>query len=260
MRIHHAIYRSEHFGTFELERENGAPDFLFLFFRTPTMLNISGKTYTLRTPSAVVFSDYTKHKYISLTQEYCDDFIHFEAGEEERILRELHFPLNMPVQISNEMSISKIVQGICDERKRGSEFTLQIQHHLMMLLIWRLAEEWQIQSRQHPEVPYFDKLQKIRQGIQDRPEKIWRVPEMAKEASLSSAYFQVLYKKAFGVTCMTDVIRVKTERAKEYLVSTDMAVSAIAEELGYTQVCHFIRQFKKQTGLTPGAFRKSMRT
>ena len=81
---------------------------------------------------------------------------------------------------------------------------------------------------------------------------------MADQVSLSHAYFQVLYKKAFGVTCMTDVIETKITFAKEYLVSTDMSVASIAEELGYTQVYHFIRQFKKCTGFTPGAFRKSM--
>lgn len=79
---------------------------------------------------------------------------------------------------------------------------------------------------------------------------------MANEVMLSPAYFQILYKQAFGVTCMTDVIHTKIQTAKKLLTSTDMLVSEIADELGYNQVYHFIRQFKKITGITPGAFRK----
>lgn len=258
MHIHHAIYHSLHRGKFEYERENGAPDHLLLFFRTPVMLSVDGEIYTISKPSIVVFSCYKKHKYVSLSDEYCDDFIHFEADEEENFLEELHFPLDKPIMISNDKCISDIVRNVCDEWENASEFSLQIQHHQMMLLFWRLAEEWKIQSNWHPEVPHFERLQTIRLAIQKDPAKNWSVQEMAEQVSLSPAYFQVLYKKAFGVTCMTDVIETKITFAKEYLVSTDMSVASIAEELGYTQVYHFIRQFKKCIGITPGAFRKSM--
>lgn len=258
MRIHHAIYHSAHRGEFEYERENGAPDHLLLYFKTPTMLNVDGDIYTITKPSIVLFSSYKRHKYVSMSDEYFDDFIHFEADEEEDFLKELHFPLNRPIQISNEMCISGIIKAVCEEWNNTSIYSLQIQHHQMMLLFWRLAEEWKIQSDLHSEVPHFDRLSAIRQEIQRRPEKNWRVQEMAEQAALSPAYFQVLYKKAFGVTCMTDVIETKISQAKEYLLSTDMSVASIAEELGYTQVYHFIRQFKKQTGMTPGAFRKTM--
>lgn len=259
MRIHNIICHSLHRGAFEYERKNGAPDFLLIYFHTPTLLDIDGDNYTLEKPSIVIFSDYKKHKYISLTQEYYDDFIHFDADMEEDFLRELHFPLNKPIQILNEMCITENIGDVYHEWKKGTEFSSPIQHHLMMLLFWRLAEEWHMQNICHREVPYFDRLQEIRKKIQNNPGKNWKVGQMAAEVSLSPAYFQVLYKKAFGVTCMTDVIQTKISTAKEYLLSTDMSVASIAEELGYAQVYHFIRQFKKYAGLTPGAFRKSMR-
>ena len=259
MRIHHIICHSLHRGTFEYERKNGAPDFLLLFFQTPTLLDIEGEVYTLEKPSVVVFSDYKSHKYISLTQEYYDDFIHFDAGEEEGFLRELHFPLNKPIEISKEKCIAENIKAIYQEWKKGDEFSNPIQRHLMMILFWRLAREWNVQHEYNRKVPYFDRLYEIRKEIQNNPGRNWKVGQMAEEVSLSPAYFQVLYKKAFGVTCMAVVIHTKVAAAKEYLLSTDMSVAAVAEELGYAQVYHFIRQFKKYAGLTPGAFRKSMR-
>ena len=139
MHIHNVIYHSTHRGSFEYERKNGAPDYLLLFFYTPTLLTIEGESYMLDKPSIVLFSDYKPHKYISLSQEYYDDFIHFEADEEEIFLRELHFPLNKPIIISKEKCISDNIKDINDAWKCGSEFSMPIQHHLMMLLFWRLA-------------------------------------------------------------------------------------------------------------------------
>lgn len=259
MHIHNVIYHSAHRGSFEYEKKNGAPDYLLLFFYTPTLLTIDGDSYMIDKPCIVLFSEYKPHKYISLSQEYYDDFIHFKADEEENFLKELHFPLNKPIMISKEKCISENIKDICDTWKCGSEFSMPILHHLMMLLFWRLAEEWSAQQKVNQEIPYFDKLNQVRQMIQKNPERNWKIQQMADEVSLSPAYFQVLYKKAFGVTCMTDVIQTKVAAAKEYLLSTDMGVAAIAEELGYAQVYHFIRQFKKHVGLTPGAFRKAMR-
>jgi AraC-like DNA-binding protein len=55
---------------------------------------------------------------------------------------------------------------------------------------------------------------------------------------------------------MTEVINAKLEQAKLLLTSTELPISAVAAETGYNEVYHFIRQFKKSTGMTPGAFRK----
>lgn len=259
MRIHNVIYHSVHKGSFEFERKDGAPDYLLIFFHTPTLLTIEGESYMMDKPGVVIFSDYKPHKYISLSQEYYDDFIHFEADKEEAFLRELHFPLNKPITISKEMCITENVKDIYEIWKSGSQFSMQINHHLMMLLFWRLAEEWSAQKMINKKIPYFEKLNNVRQMIRNNPKENWKIQQMADEVSLSPAYFQVLYKKAFGITCMTDVIQSKVAAAKEFLLSTDMSVAAIAEELGYAQVYHFIRQFKKYAGLTPGAFRKAMR-
>ena len=48
------------------------------------------------------------------------------------------------------------------------------------------------------------------------------------------------------------------EYAKEYLNSGYYTVTEIAEKCGFDDVSYFVRFFKKQTGLTPGAYKKQM--
>ena len=49
------------------------------------------------------------------------------------------------------------------------------------------------------------------------------------------------------------------ERARELLEESDRKVSEIAQLLRYGSSTVFIEVFKKQTGMTPGAYREQIR-
>ncbi|MBQ1935624.1 MAG: helix-turn-helix transcriptional regulator, partial [Clostridia bacterium] len=72
---------------------------------------------------------------------------------------------------------------------------------------------------------------------------------------LSRSRFSVLYQKIFHVSPIRDLIRARIERACYYLSSGTQSIPEIAELCGYQNEYHFIRQFKEETGMTPGAFR-----
>lgn len=259
MHIHNAIYNTVHENGFSLSRDSGIADFLLLYIKTPTLLQVRDKSYTITEPSVVIISGYTPYKYISVSSPYCDDYIHFLPRDTDDFLTKLHFPLNQPIKINNHDIIDSIIQDICIEYYQPSEYVLEVHYYQTMLLMTRIGESWSAQHYQNSEVPYFHDLLKIRKKILSDPSINWKIKDLAKEITLSPAYFQVLYKKAFGTTCLSDIIENKITTAKEFLLSTDMSITEIASELGYSQVYHFIRQFKKSTGVTPGAFRKSMR-
>lgn len=48
----------------------------------------------------------------------------------------------------------------------------------------------------------------------------------------------------------------RIEAAKRLLLSTNMKIHEIANQVGYENPTHFINIFKKQTGMTPLVYRK----
>ena len=48
------------------------------------------------------------------------------------------------------------------------------------------------------------------------------------------------------------------ELAKESLVETDASITLIGGKLGYSESSAFVRAFKRMTGITPAAYRKSI--
>lgn len=51
----------------------------------------------------------------------------------------------------------------------------------------------------------------------------------------------------------------KIERAKQFLITSDLTCSEIAWKLNYSSVPHFSAQFKNVTGLTPTTFQRIMK-
>ena len=59
-----------------------------------------------------------------------------------------------------------------------------------------------------------------------------------------------------GTTAAQELRRFRMERAKAALARTDVSISTIAFDLGYTDPAHFSRFFKSQVGQSPRAYRK----
>lgn len=70
-------------------------------------------------------------------------------------------------------------------------------------------------------------------------------------------YLSNLFSSTEGITLEQYVIRQKIERAKELLFYDELNLSEIASKLGYSSVAHLSNQFKKITGMTPSALKKT---
>ena len=95
----------------------------------------------------------------------------------------------------------------------------------------------------------------IIQYIQDNYRDV-TLSTVAKRFHYSNEYTSRLIKDLMGMT-YTEVVRtVRIERSQDFLANTTMTVANIAEAIGYDTTEHYIRQFKKHTGMTPSAYRK----
>lgn len=95
----------------------------------------------------------------------------------------------------------------------------------------------------------------IIQYIQDNYRDI-TLAAVAKKFHYSTEYTSRLIKDLTDMTYTQIVRTVRIERSQDFLTNTTMTVANIAEAIGYDTTEHYIRQFKKHTGMTPSAFRK----
>ena len=65
-----------------------------------------------------------------------------------------------------------------------------------------------------------------------------------------------LFSSVEGVTIERFILKQKVERVKELIFYNELTLSEIAHQMDYSSVAHLSAQFKKETGMTPTAFKK----
>lgn len=78
--------------------------------------------------------------------------------------------------------------------------------------------------------------------------------ELCSATGLGYAYFSELFKKAFKMSPVRFVTKMRIDYAKELLVTNRRSVSEIAEMCGFSNTYYFSNVFKKQTGFSPSQY------
>ena len=66
----------------------------------------------------------------------------------------------------------------------------------------------------------------------------------------------MLFKRSTGLPPHQYVIRERTEKAKALLFKTDLPISVVARDCGFSDQAHLTRHFKRAVGTTPARFRR----
>ena len=85
-----------------------------------------------------------------------------------------------------------------------------------------------------------------------------RLPELAKVVGMSPAYLTRLFQEQTGESLANFLRRIRMERSAHRLVNTDLPISSIAFEAGYTVHSNFGRAFSQAYGMTPSDFRRQI--
>lgn len=105
---------------------------------------------------------------------------------------------------------------------------------------------------------YAAVLAELRLEIRVNPQFDWNSDSIADEYGISKGYFMKLYKAQFGITFTDDLINVRLDKARNLLKSTNMRLAEIADNCGYNNIYHFMRQFKKKFGVTAMNYRNNL--
>ncbi|WP_418041315.1 MULTISPECIES: helix-turn-helix domain-containing protein [Paenibacillus] len=95
-------------------------------------------------------------------------------------------------------------------------------------------------------------------NIDDKLRSGLSLSELALQAAVSPAHFSRAFKKYTGMTLTDYALARRVIMAKEHLLRNDDTMASVADACGFESLPHFYRQFKKITGTTPAAYRRTM--
>ena len=127
-------------------------------------------------------------------------------------------------------------------------------YHLLNALLIILNN--QVSHEQLISKKFDDSFKRCKDFIDENFRENISIEDMSKIANMSVSGFSHHFKKVFGVAPGQYIIRLKIGLGQKLLIGTDKTITEISMELGYDNVSHFNKQFKKYVGASPQNYRK----
>lgn len=86
-----------------------------------------------------------------------------------------------------------------------------------------------------------------------------KVGELAKIACMETTYFIKKFKSAFGITPINYLNKLRIYRSMTLLLSTDLSIEKISEEVGIFDISYYSKMFKHYCTISPSEYRKLFR-
>jgi len=158
------------------------------------------------------------------------------------------------VKFRNAEPLLKSFKEAAKVWRRQSEFknasVMKYLYDIILQLCEETSEKYIPESNMRIIMPAIDKIHA------DFTANDINVDELAKLCGISEVYFRRLFLNKFGTTPKEYIIMMRISYAKQLLESKQFTVSQTAALCGYTEPCHFSREFHKHVGVSPSEYRK----
>lgn len=252
-------YQSSYPSLIDIDRPNGLPHYIFVYFRTPCIFQERNGNSNVNN-HFVLLEPNVAHRYFSQSTPHIDDWIHFGATMEGvNIITQLHIRLNSPVFLDNYSRCAGVLSQLQSLSYCNQEIKGTLASALITTLLCELSTATSINLNENVNHNYYKAFHDLRTLIYQKPERGYTVKKLAEKSQLSVSRFQHIYKDIFRQTPGKDIALSRLERAKYLLESSNLSIAVIAENCGYTNEIHMIRHFRRYLNDTPTGYRKSRR-
>ena len=208
---------------------------------------------------------YTKCPYSIVNEEYllnkvCEYVLNCDISNSLALIERV-LPSNMSYQQSLKLS-KKLIKKISDETSFITEVgeikapsIVDCKHskdiqHAISIYVQDKIEQIRKNNKTNSGI-----IERVIEYIDDNIYSKITLESVAKFISFSPAYFSRFFRQQTGKKFIDYVTEKKMENAKIQIKFSDKKIIDISQGLGYNNMAHFLKLFKKYTGMTPTEFR-----
>lgn len=169
---------------------------------------------------------------------------------------ELDVPLGTSDPLLEQLALA-ILEIMREEPDPSSALYVDELVHAMVVRLVRIYTANGRSSRRGPDRQVLDRgeMRRVRDLIEDRLADNLSLEAIAGEVGVSSRSLSRACLRQWGTTVHQYVLSRRVERAKNLLLSTDLTVTSIALDTGFSSQSHLATAFRRVTGLTPKSYR-----
>lgn len=200
------------------------------------------------------FSPQVKGRTLTLSEALLDTILQATPG----VLVELNTvhilsDFNPEVRFVDLLALEQQIHGEIYSELPGKQLALNGYFKLLFVKIFRLLHHHRGQAENpNRALHYFREFQKAIERTAPFEKKI---SQFAQELRITQVHLNRICQAVKGKTAQQVVQAHTIRKAHNYLLYTSLSVAEIAYELQFVDPGYFTRFFRKQTGLSPGAYR-----
>lgn len=173
--------------------------------------------------------------------------------------RSTHQRLFPASEISDTFIPDLVMSTVKEDEKKTYGFELAVRTNIGRIFLWILRRwnemglDLNLSSALNNQT--LERLQLVFDYVDDHYEQNIGVEEVAKLCNMSYSYFSRFFKTVMKQNFSSYVNFVRVSKAEELLTMTDLSITEIALNVGFSTSSYFIEQFKHYKSMTPRHFR-----
>lgn len=217
----------------------------------------TGSRHSIRRGDVFIFVPRVPHEYYPLNSEWSIHFFTFNGEGVHGIMKYMNIESCAVYSMDeDELNIFiKKMDRLHEAFKTEAGFTSSV---LMMDILsethkqkMKKPDEGQFSEEMHerivtPVIRYMRETYKENISLDD----------MCDVAEVSKSYLCRIFKKKTGMSPVQYLMNIRVEEAKKLLVSTDMRIKRITNEVGFNDISYFCAVFREKVGITPDEYRR----
>jgi len=93
--------------------------------------------------------------------------------------------------------------------------------------------------------------------VRGQPARPWTLQALAREVGMSRTLLATRFHAAVGESPIRYLAKVRLGQAAGYLSTSELSLEAIAVRTGYASNASLSKAFKREFGVSPGAYRRT---
>jgi len=220
---------------------------------------INGKTYEIKGGQFILIPPNTPYSFgADETEPWTIYWLHFRGQLMSSFLLSVSMPSSiLPSDHSRLQNRIDLFEEIYNSYSLG--YIKEYMIYSSMCLYLFLASFIWIEQYRHMQIPGVKEYpfsSKVIYYMQENLENNLSLDQLAAYFRYSSSHFSMLFQKETNVSPINYFIRLKIQKACQYIVLTNLKLNEIATKLGFEEPAYFTRVFTKIMGISPSAYRK----
>jgi AraC-like DNA-binding protein len=243
-----------------IQKEKGV-DYAMLIYCTDGKgwYNLYGKRYDLKENQFVILPPHLPYSFGADEKEpWTIYWLHFRGQLTSSFLPSHPAPLSiLPTDYSRLQERIELFEEIYNCYSLG--YIREYMIYSSMCLYLFLSSFLWVEQYRHIKLPSLKEYpfsSRVIHYMQENLEKNLSLSQLSAYFTYSPSHFSMLFQKETGVSPINYFIRLKIQKACQYIALTNLKLNEIATKLGFEEPAYFTRIFTKIMGISPSAYRK----